>query len=729
MIRMRKIIALLISLMMIFCGTSSIVFAAPNTEDSFDVTEETVAAAETTEETAGEATEEESVENAAPASNANATEETAANETATEETAAADIEITTTNSPVEANQEVPAADNTMFYNVDLNTGEVTTSKHKKVKDGFKKIYGKDFSKAGIKGKAKKEKHKKIEQMTADSELYSVSTIDGNQAEICAEYSSCRLIVTGVKDVETFGAVSGVNYRGDLILKYSDEEATAKAYDSLCEKYGSEHVLQDFPVKMQEDEQEPEPWYYSMMGFSTVMEPVETYGRDITVAVIDTGINDSHIVFDGKTIIKGYDFVNEDNDPADDFGHGTAVAGIIAQSTSSNVEIMVIKSLDENGTGFVIDSLLGVDYAKEEGADIANLSLSYPALKEGPDATSAQKETANKKVKLYDEYICDFEGPIIVSAGNDRRDIETYYIWPAISEYTLCASGITQSNGEVGFAGSYSNYGDSVDFSAPGSDIKVANYKKTTEFRVGSGTSFSAPHVAAAAAMLMSNDSRVITQEQVREDLIDLSIDLGDEGFDEYFGYGCPNLANMTLNEVAQARWIKKFKCASIPVEKRIYTGSAIKPALTLTRGDKTLVEGADYTVKYSNNKNVGMAKATITGINGYFGTKEVSFRVAPKGTYIKSLARASGAITVKWNKQSAKMSTSRITGYQIQVATDSAFTKNTKKVYKTKYSSTSKKITKLKKKKKYYVRVRTYKTVSGTKYYSKWSKVKTIKTK
>ena len=186
---------------------------------------------------------------------------------------------------------------------------------------------------------------------------------------------------------------------------------------------------------------------------------------------------------------------------------------------------------------------------------------------------------------------------------------------------------------------------------------------------------------------------------------------------------------MTLNEVAQARWIKKFKCASIPVEKRIYTGSAIKPALTLTRGDKTLVEGADYTVKYSNNKNVGMAKATITGINGYFGTKEVSFRVAPKGTYIKSLARASGAITVKWNKQSAKMSTSRITGYQIQVATDSAFTKNTKKVYKTKYSSTSKKITKLKKKKKYYVRVRTYKTVSGTKYYSKWSKVKTIKTK
>ena len=75
------------------------------------------------------------------------------------------------------------------------------------------------------------------------------------------------------------------------------------------------------------------------------------------------------------------------------------------------------------------------------------------------------------------------------------------------------------------------------------------------------------------------------------------------------------------------------------------------------------------------------------------------------------------------------MSTSYITGYQIQYATDSKFTKNVKKVTVPKYSTTSKKITKLKPKKKYYVQIRSYKTVGGKKYYSAWSAKKTVKTK
>ena len=75
------------------------------------------------------------------------------------------------------------------------------------------------------------------------------------------------------------------------------------------------------------------------------------------------------------------------------------------------------------------------------------------------------------------------------------------------------------------------------------------------------------------------------------------------------------------------------------------------------------------------------------------------------------------------------MSKSRITGYQIQLATDSKFTKNKKTVNVKGYKKVSKKVKKLKAKKKYYIRVRTYKTVSGTKCYSDWSKVKVIKTK
>ena len=681
---------------MIFCGTSSIAFAAPDTEDSYDVTEETVAAAETSE-----GTEE--------AADITAVEESATEETAATEDVIEDIDIVSTNSPVEASKEVPAADNEKYYTVDLNTGEVKGTKQKKIKNGFKKLYGKDFSKAGIKGKSKKEKHKRIEELTEENELYSVESIENNTAEICAEFSSCRLNVIGIEDIETFGAVNGVNYRGKYILKYPDEETTAKAYESLCEKYGSDHVFVDLPVKLQADSGTNTEWNYSMMGFPTVTDQEETYGRTITVAVLDTGINADHEMFNGKTIINGYDFIGDDEDSSDDNGHGTAVAGIIAGATGTNVQIMAIKTLDVSGYGYTDDIELSLDYAEDRGADIANMSLSASLAGSG--------SLLEQKIKYYDKSLQRFTGPIIVASGNEGENFSSNHSWPAISDRTISVGSIDKTSARA----SSSNYGKQLDFTAPGVSIRLANFRMVSGYRYSSGTSFAAPHVAAAAAILMAHDSSLKTNEQVMKELIGISVDLGDEGFDEEYGNGMPDLRN--------TKWIKVCKVASIPVEKRIYNGNAIEPELTVTRGDKTLVEGTDYTVEYSNNKNVGMAKATITGINDYFGTKEVNFKVAAMGTSIKKLTRGSGTITVKWAIQEEKMSTSRITGYQIQVATNSAFTKNAKKVTKTKYTSTSKKITKLKKKKKYYVRVRTYKTVSGTKFYSKWSPVKTIKTR
>ena len=704
----KRIIAILISFMMIFCGTSSIVFAAPNTEDSFASAEEMVSAAEDKEDAV--ATDEETTETVAEETGSE-TEKAADEEaTAAEETTTDEIDIVKTNSPVEASQEVPAEDNEKYYTVDLNTGEVTKSNHKKLKNGFKKLYGKDFSKAGIKGKSKKEKHKRIEQMTEDNELYSVDSIEDNTAEICANYASCRLIVIDTTDIETFGAISGVNYRGKYILKYQDEETTAKAHASLCEKYGSDHVLVDLPVKVQEDSQTSAEWNYSLMGYPTVTEPEETFSRTITVAVLDTGINADHEVFNGKTIIKGYDFVSLDEDPSDDNGHGTNVAGIIAGATGTNVEILVIKTLDVDGAGYTSDVELGLDYAEDRGADLANMSLGLPLVASGG-------VTVKQKLKLYNSYLNEFSGPIIVASGNNGGDISSLNYWPAVSDRTISVGSVDKTFARA----SSSNYGKQLDFTAPGAYIKLANYVTTSGYCRKSGTSFAAPHVAAVAAILMAKDSSLQTNEQVMKKLIGISVDLGDEGFDEEYGNGVPVLEN--------TKWIKAFKVASIPVDQRIYNGNAIEPKLTVTRGDKTLEKGTDYTVEYSNNKDVGMAKATITGINDYFGTKEVNFKVAAMGTTIKKLTKGSGAITVKWVIQKNTMSQSRVTGYQIQVATDSAFTKNAKKVTKTKYTSTSKRITKLKKKKKYYVRVRTYKTVKGTKFYSKWSPVKTIKTK
>ena len=132
----------------------------------------------------------------------------------------------------------------------------------------------------------------------------------------------------------------------------------------------------------------------------------------------------------------------------------------------------------------------------------------------------------------------------------------------------------------------------------------------------------------------------------------------------------------------------------------------------------------DYTVKYpSGRKSIGKYTITITGIGKYTGTKNVSFKINPKGTSISSISAKSKGVYVKWKKQA-----SNTIGYQIEYSTSSSF-KNSTTVTVSSNKTVSKTVKKLKAKKKYYVRVRTYKTVKSVKYYSKWSAKKYVTTK
>ena len=132
----------------------------------------------------------------------------------------------------------------------------------------------------------------------------------------------------------------------------------------------------------------------------------------------------------------------------------------------------------------------------------------------------------------------------------------------------------------------------------------------------------------------------------------------------------------------------------------------------------------NHTVSYSKGrKNVGQYTVTVKFKGNYSGTVKKTFTIKPKSTTLSKVTAGKKAFTVKWKKQ-----TTQTTGYQIQYSTSSKF-KGAKTVTITKNKATSKKISKLKAKKKYYVRVRTYKTVDGKKYYSAWSSVKSIKCK
>ena len=160
-----------------------------------------------------------------------------------------------------------------------------------------------------------------------------------------------------------------------------------------------------------------------------------------------------------------------------------------------------------------------------------------------------------------------------------------------------------------------------------------------------------------------------------------------------------------------------------------YDGKVKKPSVTVADNNGIILKkGTDYTLTYSDGrKNVGSYIVTINFKGNYSGTVKKTFTIKPKATSISKLTAGKKKFTVKWKKQATQT-----TGYEIQYSTSSKF-KSAKTVTVSKNKTTSKTISKLKAKKKYYVRIRTYKTVKvngkSTKIYSSWSKAKSVTTK
>ncbi len=166
-----------------------------------------------------------------------------------------------------------------------------------------------------------------------------------------------------------------------------------------------------------------------------------------------------------------------------------------------------------------------------------------------------------------------------------------------------------------------------------------------------------------------------------------------------------------------------FKKATVSsISTKAFTGKNITQSITVKYNGKTLKKGTDYTVSYSNNKNIGTATVKITGKCSYTGTITKTFKINPAKQEIQKLTAKSKAFFVDWAQKGSA------TGYEIQYATNSKFT-SAKKVTITNNKTDTKTISKLSGKKKYYVRVRSYTTVKGTKYYGAWSASKSVTTK
>lgn len=458
------------------------------------------------------------------------------------------------------------------------------------------------------------------------------------------------------------------------------------------------------------------WFLEMIKAPYVWER-GAFGKGIVVAVLDTGVMMSHPDFDPDGFVDPYNTVDDSADVTDTNGHGTGMAGIIAASYNNEkgltgimpeVSIMPIKIFD-SGTNKTTHSMVieGIDYAADHGASVINMSVGDKI--ESPSMNEACSRAAAR-------------GVILVAATGNSGDSSVFY--PAAYS-SVVSVGSIESDGAHSDFSTYNKY---VDAAAPGRGIRMpyvvngdASYSRMT------GTSASAPQVAAMAAMVKAMDKSV-TCNGFKEILSMTCIDKGAAGRDDYYGYGLMDLSRVYRYMTGSLGLYK----ATLSFTSYVYNGKPKSPAVTVTKTARNL-PNTDYKVTYPKNRTaVGTYKVTVTGLGKYTGAKTLTYKIVPPQIKkIKKLKRYKRKLVVQWYALSVNQRTkykSAITGFQVRVSKSSKFTK-AKYVNVKGITSCNATIKGLKRKTKYYVQYRAYKKVGSVTYYSKWSGKRKVKTR
>lgn len=240
---------------------------------------------------------------------------------------------------------------------------------------------------------------------------------------------------------------------------------------------------------------------------------------VTIAVIDTGVDIDHLYLKDR-IVSPFNAVDGSDNVYDAVGHGTKVAGIIANCTPETVKIMPIK-VDEKGGYDSATIAKAVTHAFESGADIINISLTASADRDN----FAVSEAVSAAISAG----C----PVVVAAGNERSDVLEYT--PSNVGDAIVVSAVNQD--ETLWLNS--NYGSTVVVAAPG--VGIATTVASGNYGIADGTSMAAPYVSAAAALIRMDISG-ITPAELRNLLLDYSRDTGPLGWDPQYGGGIVDLS-------------------------------------------------------------------------------------------------------------------------------------------------------------------------------------------
>ena len=292
----------------------------------------------------------------------------------------------------------------------------------------------------------------------------------------------------IKDSQLYTLSFVDKVEDDKYIKWIEETSfnsnPLPSAESIIESVNSGDYLFDLPAPRISDEEKKEiPWGVSRVNAYNAWN--YTQGDGVKVGVIDTGMDYNHPDLK-PNYAGGYNIVKQNNDPMDDHGHGTHVAGTIAAvrdlkgvvGVAPKVKLYAVKALDSNGSGqysWIID---GIQWAVNNKMNVINMSLGGPS---GSDALKAAIDAAYKAGVV-----------IVCAAGNDSGPVN----YPAKYDSAIAVSASDSSDKLA----SFSSRGSEIDFIAPG--VSIYSTYKGGVYKTLSGTSMASPHMAGLAALVV-----------------------------------------------------------------------------------------------------------------------------------------------------------------------------------------------------------------------------------
>ncbi|MDR3295092.1 MAG: S8 family serine peptidase [Clostridiales Family XIII bacterium] len=435
--------------------------------------------------------------------------------------------------------------------------------------------------------------------------------DGESVTITRPYQTKRLVVKTSDNVETYGATGVIRGTADglTVLQYATEDEAKAAYEAYSKLGGIEFVDIDSVIYASDvGTAELSPgtsWgraYIRSDIFNAYLTQKNLAARSVTVAVIDTGVDSGHPFLSGRVLTANKNFSGSgtENSSYDDNSHGTYVAGIVADNTLPNVNILPVKVLDSTGSGTDLTAYNGIYFAIGQSVDVINMSFG------GLGTSNTQKTACTAAMNA--------NIAVVVAAGNDGKDAGAYS--PANVPGVITVGAVNKNGNRA----SFSNFGTCVDIYAPGVSIEGIIPVAKGSYTVGSGTSMATPFAAAAAAMLKTADrslgnADINTIMKTYGSGNPLHVDVGE--FGARFGENPtqppedPPTQPPDPEDPPTPPSTPSDTLAIEPIPAQTWTSNKITPEITVKVGEITLLAG-QYGVEYGANIDVGATSGIVT---------------------------------------------------------------------------------------------------------------------